>query len=101
MNKQKSTRVSSAQLLAEIEALRAEVEALKSAPKSSGNTGGKGIGKRVYEILADDQYAHLTYKEIAAKVSNEIGCNTTAGCVSWYVSHKADNGGHVIVPRKR
>jgi hypothetical protein len=77
-----------------IEEIKAE-RAQNSGKRSTGK-----IQQRVYDILEDPELQHLTYKEIAEKVSIEFSSNTTAGCISWYISHKSDYKRNPL-PRKK
>ena len=82
--------------------ITASVKAELAAEKAS-SAGKRSAGKiqvRVYDILEDPQYQGLTYKEIAEKVCNEFDSKTSAGCISWYISHKADYKRNPL-PRKK
>jgi hypothetical protein len=50
----------------------------------------KGIGNYVYDLLENPDFQSKTYKELAEIVSLKFDSNTTAGCISWYISHKKD-----------
>jgi len=88
-----------ATLTAQITAnVKAELAAEKA--NSAGKRSAGKIQTRVYDILEDPQFQGLTYKEIAEKVCNEFDSKTSAGCISWYISHKADYSRNPL-PRKK
>ena len=90
--------LNSAQMAELINAIRAQVkeemqaEVSITVPTRTQGGGGKGIGKRAYELLCEPTLAHLTYKELAAKISIEFDSKTTDRCIAWYISHAKDYG---------
>jgi len=65
-------------------------------PTSNGSSRAPGIGEFIYEILADESKAGLTYKEIAEIAVAKFNSKTTAACIAWYISHAEEKGKKVV-----
>jgi len=81
------------QLTDQIQQLQQQIVELTSKPTK---TASKGIGKYVYDLLENPEYQSKTYKELAEIVSQMFDSKTTAGCISWYISHKKDYDRHPL-----
>jgi len=77
--------------------VKAQVKAEMLAEKPA--TSAKGIGKAVYDLLESVEHQHLSYKQIAELISAKFDSKTSAGCISWYISHKRNYGRNPL-PRR-